>query len=257
MDNILLKVKGISKEIENKTVLKNINFDVHNEEFVCIVGPSGCGKSTLLRIIDGLETAETGGVFLQSEQIKKPTTKMGFVFQNFELLPWKTVQENVELGLLSLNLSKEETIKRAKKYLDVVGLLDFAHAYPRELSGGMKQRVGLARALAIEPELILMDEPFSALDDFTANYLRKKLLEILENENIEVNSVVMVTHNVAEAVFLADRVLVMSKMPGTVIDDIKIKLPRPRLHHNPEFIKYEERIENILRRTGAIHSTHK
>ena len=212
-------------------VLDNVNFSVGNDEFVCLVGPSGCGKSTILRIIAGLEKSDSGKILFRGQTITQPTPKIAMVFQLFGLLPWKTALENVEVPLEVLGIEKEKRRHVAGEYLNMVGLAGFENTYPHDLSGGMKQRVGIARALALKPDVLLMDEPFSSLDEFTAKTLRELVLDIWRNPTLPTNTFIMVSHNVEEAVFMADRVIVMSPRPGKVIGEVKIEIPRPREEH--------------------------
>jgi len=246
----LIKVCNVWKIFErngkNIVALQDVSFDVYENEFICIVGPSGCGKSTLLRIIDGLEAPTKGEVLFKDEPIKAPSPKIGIVFQSFALIPWKTVLENVEMGLLSLKMPKEKRIERALKYLHSVGLEGFEDLYPKELSGGMKQRVGIARALALEPEVLLLDEPFSSLDALTAETLRKETLEIWLREDIPTKVCIMVTHNVQEAVYMADRIIVLSARPGRVIKDVKVAIPRPRNPRDTSLFELEDRIISLI-----------
>jgi len=230
----------------NIVALKEVTFDVYEKEFICIVGPSGCGKSTLLRIIDGLERPTKGEVFFKDKPIKSPIPNIGIVFQSFALIPWKTVLENVEMALLGLKMPKEKRIERALKYLHSVGLEGFEDLYPKELSGGMKQRVGIARALALEPEVLLLDEPFSSLDALTAETLRKETLEIWLREDIPTNVCIMVTHNVHEAVCMADRVIVLSARPGKVVGNIEIDIPRPRNPRDATLFELEDKIISLI-----------
>ncbi len=209
-----------------------MNFTVNNGEFVLLVGPSGCGKSTMLRIIAGLEQATAGEVIFEGKPIiAVRAPKISMVFQLFGLLPWKTAQENVEVPLEILGVPKKERTEAAKSYLKMVHLEGFESTYPHDLSGGMKQRVGIARALALKPEILLMDEPFSSLDELTAKTLRDLTLSIWRKRDEPPDSVLMVSHNVEEAVYLADRVIVMSGRPGHVVGDVKIDIPRPRSEH--------------------------
>ncbi len=229
------------EEGRNTTVLDGISFEV-GREFLCIVGPSGCGKSTLLRIIDGLDQPTGGQVLFNGKPIAGPSPKIGVIFQTFALIPWKTALGNVEMALASLPMSKEEQIKTAKKYIQDVGLEGFETSYPKELSGGMKQRVGIARALALQPEVLLMDEPFSSLDALTAENLRREVLDIWRDPVYPTSAVIMVTHNVQEAVYMADRVLVLSGRPAKIVDDVQIDLSRPRNQRDPRLYDYADRI---------------
>jgi NitT/TauT family transport system ATP-binding protein len=230
-----LEVKNVSKTfVEDKVkvaALDDVSFTVEDEEFVCLVGPSGCGKSTMLRVIAGLEKADSGEVIFEGKPITKPTPKIAMIFQLFGLLPWKTAIENVEVPLEVLGVQKKERVAVGIEYLKMVNLEGFENTYPHDLSGGMKQRVGIARALALKPEILLMDEPFSSLDELTAKTLRDLVLSIWRRKNEPPNSVVMVSHNVEEAVYMADRVIVMSPRPGRIIGEVRIDIPRPRYDH--------------------------
>ncbi len=241
----IIKVTKLTKTYPGEgvgvVVFEDISFEVQ-KEFLCIVGPSGCGKSTLLRIIDGLDKPTSGQVLFNGEPVNGPSPKMAMIFQTFALIPWKTVLGNVEMALASLPIPKEEQVKISKKYIQDVGLEGFETSYPKELSGGMKQRVGIARALALQPEVFLMDEPFSSLDALTAENLRREVLDIWRDPVYPTNSVVMVTHNVQEAVYMADRVLVLSARPAKIIDDCQITLSRPRNQRDPGLYEFTDRI---------------
>jgi NitT/TauT family transport system ATP-binding protein len=229
-------------------VLDNASFSVGKDEFVCLVGPSGCGKSTLLRILAGLEKVDSGKVLFQGQPITRPTTKIAMVFQLFGLLPWKTAQENVEVPLEVLGLPKENRTHVSWEYLQMVGLEGFENTYPHDLSGGMKQRVGIARALALKPEVLLMDEPFSSLDELTAKTLRDLVLNIWRNPALPTNTFIMVSHNVEEAAFMADRVIVMSPRPGRVVGEISVNLPRPRSRYlrEKQYFQYVDEVVELL-----------
>ena len=228
----LLDLKHVSKSYPHGkgilSVLDDVSFSVEEGEFIAIVGPSGCGKSTLIRIINGIVPATSGQVVYNGRQVDGINLECALVFQSFALLPWLSVKSNVELGLEARGLEPKERERIASIYIDKVGLDGFEEAYPRELSGGMKQRVGFARALAVEPKVLLMDEPFSALDALTAITLREELLDIWHSPDMSVHTLVMVTHIIEEAVELADRIIVMSSHPGRIAADIKIEIPRPR-----------------------------
>jgi NitT/TauT family transport system ATP-binding protein len=228
----LLELKHVSKSYPHGkgilSVLDDVSFSVQEGEFIAIVGPSGCGKSTLIRIINGIVPATSGQVVYNGRQVDGINLECALVFQSFALLPWLSVKANVELGLEARGLEVQERERIASIYIDKVGLDGFEEAYPRELSGGMKQRVGFARALAVEPKVLLMDEPFSALDALTAITLREELLDIWHSPDMSVHTLVMVTHIIEEAVELADRIIVMSSHPGRIAADIKIEIPRPR-----------------------------
>jgi NitT/TauT family transport system ATP-binding protein len=209
-------------------VLDDITLEIPDHEFVCVVGPSGCGKSTLLRIMMGLLKPTSGTVLYGGLPVDGVNLRGAMVFQSFALLPWLTVQANVELGLRARDLGDDEAVRRANFYLDKVGLDGYEEAYPGELSGGMKQRAGIARALAVEPEILFMDEPFAGLDALTSANLREEVLTLWADRATPVNTVVMVTHIIEEAVLMADRVVVLTSHPGRIAADVPVHLPRPR-----------------------------
>lgn len=250
-----LEVKDLTKTFATDksriSVLDDVSFSVGNDEFICLVGPSGCGKSTLLRIIAGLEKADLGSVLFHGEPITKPNPKIAVVFQLFGLLPWKTALENIELPLEVLGLKKTDRKHIAREYLKMVKLEGFENTYPHDLSGGMKQRVGIARALALKPEVLLMDEPFSSLDELTAKSLRKLVLDIWRDPALPTHAFIMVSHNVEEAVFMADKVIVMSPRPGKIIGEVKIDIPRPRENHlrDPIYFNFVDKVIEILEKS--------
>ncbi|HSX20160.1 MAG TPA: nitrate/sulfonate/bicarbonate ABC transporter ATP-binding protein [Gammaproteobacteria bacterium] len=216
-------------------VLDNINLSLYEDEIVCLLGRSGSGKSTLLRCMSGLIRPSEGSVTMQNVPLDGPRSGIAMVFQSFALYPWLTVLENVELGLEAQRVAPDESKRRASKAIDLIGLDGSESAYPRELSGGMQQRVGLARALVVKPNLLLMDEPFSALDVLTAEILRADLLDLWIEGQLTIQSIVMVTHSIEEAVFMADRVVLFGANPGRIIDEINITMPQPRNRLSPEF----------------------
>ena len=246
-----LSAKNITKVYgsgENAvTALENVSFDVEDGEFVSILGPSGCGKSTLLRIIDGLLKPTTGEILIDGEEVNGSGQDRGMVFQSFNLFPWRTVRENVEFGIEIGDMSKTERRERSAEFIEMVGLADFTDAYPKELSGGMQQRVGLARALAIDPEILLMDEPFGALDAQTREVMQTELLKIWSQHQ---KTSVFVTHDIEEAIFLSDRVIVLTGRPGHVNEIIDVPFNRPRHGHDlkadPAFGDLRERIWDKL-----------
>ncbi|MCP8308770.1 MAG: ABC transporter ATP-binding protein [archaeon] len=246
----VLDVKNVSKEFtyhgRKVPILKNTGFSVHEHEFISIVGPSGCGKSTLLRIIMGLVPPDKGEVIYKGERVQSVNPHMSMVFQSFALLPWLNVTENVELGLEAQGIPKERRRERALKIIQEVGLEGFEDAYPRELSGGMKQRVGLARALVTDPEILLMDEPFSSLDPLTAEGLREEILKLWSDKFTSPEIIIMVTHNVEEAVYLSDRVIVLSHRPGTVMAEFDVDLLRPRDKRSQELYELADRITSLI-----------
>jgi NitT/TauT family transport system ATP-binding protein len=228
------------------TVLEDVNFTARVGEFIAIVGPSGAGKSTLLRILNGLLPPSEGEILYEGKPQTGINLDSAMVFQDFALLPWLSVAENVELGLESRMPNRKRRRKKAAFYIDKVGLDGYEEAYPRELSGGMKQRVGLARALAVEPDILLMDEPFSSVDVLTGINLRDELIDIWSDPDVPVNTVIMVTHQIEEAVELADRILVLTSRPGHIAGDIRVELPRPRQKRSPEFMEYVDRVFSLL-----------
>lgn len=233
----MVELKDISYSIGPEAeIIDGISFDAERDEFVSIVGPSGCGKSTLLRIIAGLIRPSGGKVMYMGKRVEGTSRGMSFVFQDFALLPWLTNIENVKLGCSMMRLSEKEKDKKAAAALDNLGLAGLEHSYPNVLSGGMKQRVGIARALVSDPRVLLMDEPFSSLDELTADTLRTDILYHLKSKNLPVNSVIMVTHNVEEAVELSDKIVILSKKPSSVSAVRHVRLKRPRDKRSPEFL---------------------
>ena len=228
------------------TAVKDINIKVNPGEFVALLGPSGCGKSTLLRIITGLQPPTEGRVMYRDAPLVGVNPHAAIVFQTFALFPWLTVLENVELALKVRGVAPAQRTSRSVELLDRVGLDGFEGAYPRELSGGMRQKVGFARAMAVEPELLCLDEPFSALDVLSAESLRGELLELWLSGKIPTKAILMVTHNIEEAVSMVDRIVVMDKGPGRVMAELAITLPHPRLHKDPAFIKVVDEVYGLL-----------
>ena len=228
----MLELQGLSVSLNDRgrvvPVLADITLTIPDRQFVCIAGPSGCGKSTLLRVMMGLLPPTSGVVLDRGRPVVGVNLGAAIVFQSFALLPWLTVQANVELGLRARDLSETDARRRAAFYLDKVGLDGYEEAYPAELSGGMKQRAGLARALAVEPDVLFMDEPFAGLDPLTSANLREEVLTLWSDHDLPVRTVVMVTHIIEEAVLMADRVVVLSPRPGRIAADLDIPLERPR-----------------------------
>ena len=226
----MLSIKNLNKtyhteEGDEVVALSDINLYVADKEFVCFIGPSGCGKTTLLRIIAGLEKPDSGTLTVNNEPITGPGPNRGMVFQEYSLFPWRTVLKNITFSLELKKIPKSERDKIAREFLELVGLLEFADSYPHELSGGMKQRVAIARAMVNDPDVLLMDEPFGAVDAQTRNRLQHELLNIWEKKK---KTVLFITHSVDEAVFLADKVVVFTARPGRVKEVIDVDLPRPR-----------------------------
>ena len=244
VDNVSL---GYKAGKESRKVVDNVSFRANKNEFIAITGPSGCGKSSLLRVISGLQEPSSGTVRINGVPVDGPPVELFMVFQNFALLPWKNVLDNVETPLLSrCKAMPDEARAKALRFIEDAGLKGFEMAYPGELSGGMKQRVGIARALAVEPEILLMDEPFNALDGITAEHLRSEIYAMLIGGESKVSVVVMVSHNVDEIVELADRVIVLSNRPAHLLEDMKIDMARPRDSGSQQFHKYVDRIYELL-----------
>ena len=248
--DVVLEVKGLGKVYDSHqgpvTALKDVDFKVHRREFVCVLGPSGCGKSTLIRILAGLESHNSGQVLLDGQPVEGPGKDRGMVFQGYTLFPWLTVKKNVMFGLEMANTGHNEAEAQARQWLELVGLAKFADAYPHQLSGGMKQRVAIARALANQPRILLMDEPFGALDAQTRAKMQAHLLEIWRNIDI---TILFITHDLDEAIYLADRILVLKAHPGEVQELIEVPVPRPRgpqQFGSPEFQATKARLEALI-----------
>lgn len=249
-----LKVSDLSQSFAREdgselTVLDHLTFDVKDKEFVCILGSSGCGKTTLLRMIAGLDTARSGSIVLDGESITGTSPKIGMVFQEYSLFPWRTVIDNIAFGLEMKGISREERYRIAENYLALVNLSQFRDSYPSELSGGMRQRVAVARALALDPVLLLMDEPFGALDAQTRNMLQQELLQIWEKTK---KTVIFITHSVDEAVFLSDRIIVLTPRPGRICRIFPIELPRPRDRTSVEFARVRRDVLDLINQNCSI-----
>ena len=233
-------------------VLDDVNVTLHEAEIVALLGRSGSGKSTLLRIVAGLLPPTSGQVLWRGMPVHGPADGVAMVFQSFALFPWLTVQENVELGLEARRIPRVERERRAETAIDLIGLGGFESAYPKELSGGMRQRVGLARALVVHPDLLLMDEPFSALDVLTAETLRTDLIDLWSDGKLPAKSVLMVTHNIEEAVLMCDRILVFSSNPGKVANEVRIPFPHPRNRLDPAFRQMVDDIYALMTRRAPV-----
>ena len=252
---VILHVQELGKTFvgsqgEAVSALHNITFEVHPREFICVIGPSGCGKSTLNRIIAGLESPTDGAVLLDGEAVREPGPERGMVFQSYTLFPWLTVKKNVMFGLRMTGSSSHYAETTARQWIDMVGLADFADHYPHQLSGGMQQRVAIARALANEPRVLLMDEPFGALDAQTRAQMQGYLLQIWRNVNI---TIVFVTHDLDEAIYLADRIVVLGRNPNTIREIIEVPVPRPRSPEQfltPTFFATKRRLEELIHPLG-------
>ena len=251
-----LRVEGLGKSYERKEgwnrrrtlrVFENISFSVGEGEFVSIIGPSGCGKSTLLNLAAGLDAATAGTVYVDGRQVSGPGLDRGVVFQEFALFPWLTVLGNVGFGLQSKGMSASDRQAASQRYVNLVGLSGFETYHPSRLSGGMRQRVGLARALAVEPAVLLMDEPFGALDAQTRESMQHALADIWQTTR---KTVLFITHDIREAIYLSDRVLVLSGRPSTLSLELGIDLPRPRNRHDHKFQDYELQLERAIGSSG-------
>ncbi|GKX31885.1 ABC transporter ATP-binding protein [Vallitalea longa] len=239
--NVKVDIKNVKKMYNTRNgevvALNGVDLEIAENEFICVVGPSGCGKSTLLNIIAGLQHPSSGEVTVNNQVVKEPGPDRGVIFQQYALFPWLTVKQNVQFGLKLKKYTKEKLEEEALKYIDMVGLSDFMNAYPKELSGGMKQRVAIARGYAMNPEVLLMDEPFGALDAQTRTQLQSELLHTWETEK---KTCFFITHDVEEAVILAQRVVVMSARPGRIKNIIDIDIPYPRTQETKMTKRFNE-----------------
>jgi NitT/TauT family transport system ATP-binding protein len=251
-DDVLLSARGVGmaytrrREGTTLTAIENLDVDIRKGEFVSILGPSGCGKTTFLKIVDGQVRATQGQIMLRGRPLSEAKRERAMVFQEPLLFPWFTVARNVAYGLECQRVPRAAAAQRADTYIDMVGLTSFASHYPHELSGGMQQRANLARALTVDPTLLLMDEPFSALDAMTRELMQQELLRVWEESK---RTVLFVTHQIAEAVYLSDRVLVMSGRPGRIVRDVTIDFPRPRpldIKRTQQFLDYEDEIWHLI-----------
>jgi NitT/TauT family transport system ATP-binding protein len=243
---VKLSVDRLTKQFGSLEVLRSISAEIGRGEFVSIVGPSGCGKTTFLRIVGGLEKANSGEVRLDGRVLDGPGSDRGFVFQQDNLLPWRTILSNTEIGPEIGGYRNADQRTKTMKLLKLVGLAGFENYYPRQLSGGMRQRVNLARALAVDPDLLLMDEPFSALDAQTREIMQTELMRIWEEGR---KTVLFVTHQIDEAVYLSDRIFVFARRPGRINEIVKVDLPRPRplsMKRTPEFVAYVDHIWKLI-----------
>jgi NitT/TauT family transport system ATP-binding protein len=256
-NDVLLRLEHINKNYAGEArpieVLRDISLDIHAGEMVAILGKSGSGKSTLLRIMCGLGRPSSGQVIYRSHPVNKPMPGIAMVFQTFALFPWLTVQQNVELGLEAQGVAREERQERALGMIDMIGLGGFESAYPKELSGGMRQRVGFARALAVHPDILLMDEAFSALDVTTSEGLRNDLMDLWSRHAIPTQAIIMVSHNIEESVLMSDRIIIFDSNPGRIKTDIPVTLKRPRDREAPEVRHLIDRIYSVM--TSVAPST--
>jgi ABC-type nitrate/sulfonate/bicarbonate transport system ATPase subunit len=250
----ILSLHGLGKTFitsSGQTIraLSGVNLAIAENSFVCIVGPSGCGKSTLLRMMAGLDSCTEGKLLFSGRPQEKPRREIGMIFQEYSLFPWRCILDNVAIGLEFAGAPARERREKSLEYLELVGLADYAKAFPHELSGGMRQRAAIARALANEPEVLLMDEPFGAIDAYTRILLQKRLLDIWEKRK---KTVVFVTHSVDEAIFLADRIVVMGTRPGTIQVELEVGLSRPRQRDNPRYASLLTSILALLEQQGQV-----
>jgi NitT/TauT family transport system ATP-binding protein len=241
-----------STEGQSFTALSQVSLEIRSSEFVCLVGPSGCGKTTLLNAVSGFVTPTSGSVRIGEQRAQSPALSRGVVFQEYALFPWRTALRNIEFGLEVRGIAKQERRARAMEFLSLVRLDDFANTYPHELSGGMKQRVAIARALAYDPPLLLMDEPFGALDAFTRDELQQMLSDIWQKTG---KTVIYVTHNISEAVFLADRIAVLEANPGRIKEILNVDIERPRDVFSAEFTEIESRVTELVNNGRKSQST--
>ncbi|MCL4495718.1 MAG: nitrate/sulfonate/bicarbonate ABC transporter ATP-binding protein [Firmicutes bacterium] len=247
----LIRLLGVTKTYTQPgkydiRILDDITLDIHSGEFVALLGPSGSGKSTLLRIITGLSRPSYGTVLYRGHPVTGPNPQAAMVFQSFALYPWLTILQNVELGLVAKGEARSLRREKSLKLVDLIGLSGYEDAFPKELSGGMRQRVGFARALAVDPELLCMDEPFSALDFLTAENLRSELLDLWLESKIPTRAILLVTHGIEEAVFMADRIIILSKNPARITADLSVPLPYPRNRKSQEFIDLVDSVYKIV-----------
>lgn len=246
----VLWCENISKQFTTKRgtseVLKNIDLQVKKNEFVVLFGPGQCGKTTMLNILSGLDRPTEGQVYIKGEPVKEPGPDRGVIFQSISLYPWLTVMGNVAYGPKVRGVKKEEYTKKASYYIDLVGLKGFENSYPNQISGGMKQRVGIARAYCNEPEVLFMDEPFSALDAQTRYLMQEEIMRIWEKEK---RTVIFVTNNIEEALYLADRIILFTNCPATIKKEYKIDLPRPRDYTSEEFLQLRDEITRNMDKT--------
>jgi len=243
MSKPLIKIRDLSKVFTQKsgclTAIENVNMDVFDKEFVCILGPSGCGKSTLLNILARLDGAYEGSVEVGGVALRSTKIRMAYVFQDPRLLPWLTVEQNLRFVINCLGIDKGLSDTKVRTYLEMVGLRGFEHSFPYQLSGGMQQRASIARALCINPDILLMDEPFSGLDEITARSLRRELTRIWQETE---KTIIFVTHNWYEASYLADRILIMNQRPGNIAKEVTVDIDRPRSYEDPRVFEFSSRL---------------
>ena len=247
---VILEAKKLTQSFKHgkteRTILNQLDLKIHKREFICVIGPSGCGKSTFSRIVAGLDPYSSGELLVDGQAIEGPSPERGMVFQGYTLFPWKTVKENVMFGPLMKGASNASAESSAREWIDIIGLEKYQDQYPHQLSGGMKQRVAIARALVNEPKILLMDEPFGALDPHTRQKMQKHLMDLWQNIDI---TIIFVTHDMDEAILLADRIVALKANPGEIKEIIEVDLPRPRhpeLILTPEFKRLRERVDFLV-----------
>lgn len=247
---VILEAKKLTQIFKHdqveRTILKQLDLKIHRREFICVIGPSGCGKSTFSRVVAGLDPYSSGELLVDGENIHGPSPERGMVFQGYTLFPWKTVKENVMFGPLMKGASNPSAEAAAREWINIIGLEKYENQYPHQLSGGMKQRVAIARALVNEPKILLMDEPFGALDPHTRQKMQKHLMDLWQNIDI---TIIFVTHDMDEAILLADRIVALKANPGEIKEIIEVNLPRPRnseLLNTPEFKRLRERVDFLV-----------
>ncbi|RKG46818.1 MULTISPECIES: ABC transporter ATP-binding protein [Acinetobacter] len=247
---VILEAKKLTQSFKHgkteRTILNQLDLKIHKREFICVIGPSGCGKSTFSRIVAGLDPYSSGELLVDGQAIEGSSPERGMVFQGYTLFPWKTVKENVMFGPLMKGASNASAESSAREWIDIIGLEKYQDQYPHQLSGGMKQRVAIARALVNEPKILLMDEPFGALDPHTRQKMQKHLMDLWQNIDI---TIIFVTHDMDEAILLADRIVALKANPGEIKEIIEVDLPRPRnpeLMLSPEFKQLRERVDFLV-----------
>lgn len=247
---VILEAKKLTQSFKHgkteRTILNQLDLKIHKREFICVIGPSGCGKSTFSRIVAGLDPYSSGELLVDGQAIEGSSPERGMVFQGYTLFPWKTVKENVMFGPLMKGASNASAESSAREWIDIIGLDKYQDQYPHQLSGGMKQRVAIARALVNEPKILLMDEPFGALDPHTRQKMQKHLMDLWQNIDI---TIIFVTHDMDEAILLADRIVALKANPGEIKEIIEVDLPRPRnpeLMLSPEFKQLRERVDFLV-----------
>lgn len=247
---VILEAQKLTQSFKHgkteRTILNQLDLKIHKREFICVIGPSGCGKSTFSRIVAGLDPYSSGELLVDGQAIEGPSPERGMVFQGYTLFPWKTVKENVMFGPLMKGASNASAESSAREWIDIIGLEKYQDQYPHQLSGGMKQRVAIARALVNEPKILLMDEPFGALDPHTRQKMQKHLMDLWQNIDI---TIIFVTHDMDEAILLADRIVALKANPGEIKEIIEVDLPRPRnseLVLTPEFKRLRERVDFLV-----------